>query len=484
MGESSQATTIVALATGSPDGALAVIRLSGPELKKVAERMGLALPPPRRASRKKIFLEPPQARPLDPALEPASGLGLTALEQGTGPDREYEEAIVIWMPGPHSFTGEDCLELQIHGGALNVQQVLARCLAAGAVAARRGEFSRRAFAHGKMTLDQAEGISTLLAAQSTAELQQARRLLRGELGEAVQGLRQSLFTLRIEIEAHLDFAEDVEERSFAATVQSWQGRVEAVAAQLRAWIKQYKQDQKRQSDYCVVLAGPPNAGKSSLFNALLGKQRALVSSRAGTTRDVVDSPWWIEGLPARLVDTAGVRESSDELEAAGIALGQKEIALADLVIWVEASDAPPVPEDLRERLLERREHMLVESKGDLGRRRDTWIGVAALDRESPDSAHLHEIYARVHEHYRSWQEQHPSPWLGLARHVDCARRALSDLEAAVSQLQGDTVVALELVAFNLGSAESSLNEIIGRDHSGPVGEEVLHAIFSSFCIGK
>jgi tRNA modification GTPase len=432
--------TIAGVATGTPDGGVAIIRISGPQANEVAAAViqGGALPKPRVASVRQLVLG--------------------------------EHAVVVVMPGPRSFTGEDVVELQIHAGVRNVAQVLEAVLEAGAVAAGPGEFTRRAFDNGRLSLDRAEGIAALIGAQTQAALEQARRLVAGELGREVEAVRERVERLRIEVEANLDFPEDVDSRDMA--------RFEAEAAYLGAeverWLAGFERGRSARTKARVVIAGPPNAGKSALFNALLGQRRALVSAEAGTTRDYVEAELVLAGRELNLIDTAGLRESDNLVEVAGVELGREQIAGADVIVWVEGAEQALHP-DVEMELAEAGGAAIVwvENKRDLGPRREGWLSVSAEQGQGLD-----ELQQAIRDALRTDDEQ----WIGLARHRDRAREARDALAEAGVLLQ--TSAGLELVALSLAVASRSLGEITGRTQLGAVGEDVLRAIFSSFCIGK
>ncbi|MEE9382389.1 MAG: tRNA modification GTPase [Nannocystaceae bacterium] len=431
--------TIVGIATGTPDGGVAIVRVSGVRAAAIARKLAGKLGAPRHLVRRRLRL----------------------------PSGE-EDALVVWMPAPNSFTGEDVCELHVHAGEQNVREVVGGVLKLGAVAAGPGAFSRRAFANGKMTLDQAEGVAALIAARTLEGLEGARRLCAGELGREVSALEAKLGRLRVEIEAHLDFPEDV----FEPEVQRWRTEVGACSRNLQTWLRGFEVGKRRRGLPRVVLAGPPNAGKSALFNALLTYERALVSPVAGTTRDYVEAEVEIGPYRCVLVDTAGVRESCDSVEARGVARTRDQVSGADLVVWLEAADTADacgvgdvVPAGARV--------LRLESKRDMGSRRD-WPGVSVV--AGIGLSAIHKWIAR-------WFESDgASPWIGLQRHHERAVEAGAEIEFALLELGGDA--ALEIVAFHLRAAQGQLSEIIGRDELGPVGVDILDAIFERFCIGK
>ncbi len=431
-------TTLVGVATGTPDGGVAIVRLSGPRAETIAISLAGSLGPARALVRRRLAL----------------GGGQT------------EDALVVRMPGPGSLTGEDVVELHVHAGARNVRTVVQACLDAGATAAGAGDFTRRAFERGRLSLDEAEGIAAIIAAQTDAALAQARRLADGELGRAVDALRSALLDLRTEVEANLDFPEDVED----GDVRRWGDAIEAHRARLAAWLRGFEAGRRIREQPRVVLAGPVNAGKSSLFNALLERPRALVSDRPGTTRDYVEASIDLGPHACVLVDTAGLREGEDAVEAAGIALSRDQIGSADVVLWVESADTPPG------RAPSFDAHVIaVETKRDLGCRRSEWVGACCTG----PTANVDAVRAAL----RRWLEANAAEaWIGLARHRDRAREAHAALVRAAEHLHADR--GLELVAFELATAERRIGEIRGHTALGPIGQDVLDRIFSTFCIGK
>lgn len=431
--------TIVGVATGSTDGGVAIIRLSGPQALAIARSMvGEKLPPPRYLGRRRL-----------------------ALESGT-----IEDALVVQMPAPRSFTGEDVVEFHVHGGARNVQEIVDALLTAGARAAGPGEFSRRAFDNGRLSLDQAEGIAALVSAQTRAAVEQARRLIAGELANGVETIARGVAELRTEVEANLDFAEDVG----SADERRWAEEIAGFERTLTGWLGRFEAGRRARERPRVVLAGPPNAGKSSLFNALLGTARAIVAAQPGTTRDYVEASLDLDGVEVALIDTAGLRGAAgDAIEDAGIERSREQIGGGDLILWVEAADA----EEASERA-QAGEVLFVENKRDRGARRDTWLGVSVATGEG---------IAALRQRLREWiGGDRQEPWIGLARHRDRVAEANAALVSATMLLEREEPI--ELIAFELAVAERRLAEISGRSALGALGEDVLDRIFSRFCIGK
>ena len=415
------------------------MRVSGPQASAVLAALGVTKPPPARR------------------------LVRRALELGGG---QTEDGLVAWMPGPRSFTGEDVAELHVHAGERNVRAVVEACLRAGGTAAGRGDFSRRAFELGALSLDQAEGIAAVIGAQTDEALAQARRLAAGELGRAVESIRDAVIGLRTEVEANLDFPEDVDD----GHVTRWRAEVSEMLSRVRRWLAGFEAGRRGRERARFVLAGPPNAGKSSLFNALLGRRRALVADVPGTTRDYVEAEYAVGPHGAWLIDTAGLRGDAGAIEAAGIEMSREQVEQADLVLWVQASDGGEVERpEFSAPVLE------VETKRDLGVRRASAIGVTLGDAPSG----LEDVEAALAQWFAEGRDQ---AWIGLARHRDRAAETVDALERAEALLGEDG--ALELIAFELGVAEARLAAITGRTQLGPVGDDVLDRIFSSFCIGK
>ncbi len=436
--------TLVGVATGRPDGGVAIVRLSGPRARTILASMIVGSVP---AARQLV------RRPLQ-------------LDGG-----EREDGLVVIMPGPGSFTGEDVVELHVHAGERNVAAVVRALLELGAKAAGAGDFSRRAFELGRLSLDEAEGIAAVIGAQTEAALAQARRLAAGELGRDVEAERRGLVELRAEIEANLDFPEDVD----AGDVSRWREEAAARGSAVKRWLDRFEAGRRARSKARVVLAGPPNAGKSSLFNALLGRPRALVADQPGTTRDYVEAELELERHCCVLVDTAGLREGAEAIEQAGVELSRAQVEGADVVLWIEVADAGAADELAME--ASGATVIRIESKRDRGVRRPGWLGVTL--RPGAAAEGLEAVRGSLLAWFHAGRDQ---AWIGLERHHRCAREALAAIDEARAHLQDDE--RLELAAFALGLGEARLGEITGRSALGPVGEEVLASIFARFCIGK
>ncbi len=390
-----------------------------------------------------------------------------------------DEGIALFFPAPHSFTGEDVLELQGHGGPVIMDLLLARVLELGARPARPGEFSERAFLNDKLDLAQAEAIADLIASDTAAAARAALRSLQGEFSQRVRELVEGLIELRMYVEAAIDFPE--EEIDFLAdgviaarlgALRERLGDLQAVAGQGRLL----------RDGMTVVIAGRPNAGKSSLLNALAGREAAIVTAVPGTTRDVLREHISIDGMPLHAIDTAGLRASDDLVEREGIRRAWAEIAAADRILLVVDDRGGLTAEEraLREQLPENTPVTVLFNKIDLSGRplmvRDgEWGTEIWLSAKTGAGLDL------LREHLKTCMGYHGGGegiFMARRRHLDALERATMALERAAHQLE--VVRAGELVAEELREAQNALSEITGDF----TPEDLLERIFSSFCIGK
>lgn len=434
-------TTLFAPATGPGRSAVSVIRISGPASADVIRHLAGPLPAPRRLSLR--TLRDPDGTPLD-------------------------EALVAWMPGPASFTGEDMVELHLHGG-IAVRSAVLRALAdiPGCRPAEPGAFSRRAFLNGRLDLTEAEGIADLIDAETEAQRRQALRQFDGALGRQVADWRHRLIDLLAGVEAALDFSDegDVDDTALDAALAH---KAQMIRDEVAAVLADARRGERLRDGFTVVLAGPPNAGKSTLLNALSRREAAIVSSTPGTTRDVIEIRCDLGGLPVILVDTAGLREAGDAIEAEGIRRTQARMQGADLVVMLEGPEAeavalgsmPAVPV------------LQVRTKRDLDPGAvlpDTMIGISALTGSGLDRL-MTAIEAEAARAVGNGdalitRERHR---LGLSR----CREHLDRLLAGAA--------LPELAAEDLRLAVRALGEVAG--HVGV--EEMLDRLFAGFCIGK
>ena len=455
------AETIAALATAPGRGAVAIVRVSGPAAREVAGR---------------VFRS---ARPLRPRF--AARGTIVAPDGGT-----IDEGLALWFAGPRSYTGEDVLELHVHGSPAVARETLLATLAAGARLANPGEFTRRAFLAGKMDLSAAEAVAEIVAAEHRGAVRSAAANLSGGLAREVERQREVLEETLAELAAALDFPDEVE----APSRETLRGRLSGVRQALEALAATWERGRLVREGVSVAIVGPPNAGKSSLLNALLGSDRALVSEVAGTTRDTIEETLALEaadgkglGFVARLIDTAGIRGHADRLEAAGIARTEKALREARVALVVIDASLPLEAEGRA--LLARtrgRERIVFFNKADLGR--------AAFDgREEPERAAIlgsTADRASVAKLRRALAElvdgdaavDLERPHLATARQADAVLEARRSLNAALATLgQG---APIDLLAGDLLAASAALGELTGRD----AGEALLDRIFARFCLGK
>jgi tRNA modification GTPase len=431
--------TIFATASGHGRAAVCLIRISGPESRTVLERMTERMPEPRRAV-VRTLKDPTTGEPLD-------------------------QALVLWMPGPGSFTGEDQAELQIHGGLATRAAVLR---ALGGIdhcrPAEAGEFTRRAFLNGRMDLAQVEGLADIIDAETEAQRRQAMLQLGGRLGNAAESWRESVLQVLALLEASLDFSdegdvpEDLEEEIL--------GMIDRVRGEIGRAMANRSGERLREG-LTVVLAGPPNAGKSTLLNALARRDVAIVSPIAGTTRDVIEVHCDLGGLPVIIVDTAGLRESGDMIEQEGVSRARARAQDADVVLWLVPPEGEESEPPRAQRLLR------IGTKSDLNWvRHDCDLAIAAATGEG-----LPELIARLEEEASALMGQGDAI-LTRERHRNALERAHAALERARTML----VVhgPLELAAEEVRLAARAVGEITGRVDV----EDVLDRLFSSFCIGK
>jgi tRNA modification GTPase len=442
-----EADTIFAVASGAGHAAIAVVRISGPASFAALAALCGRVPPPRRASLRNL-------RDRDGA--------------------ELDQAMVVWLPGPGSYTGEDSVELFLHGGRAVLDGVAQALVRFGARPAEAGEFTRRAFLNGKMDLTEAEAVHDLVAAETTAQRRQALRQLDGALGTIYRGWADRLRVLLAQQEALIDFPdEDLPPEIEAAVLAELAALGEEVAVHL----DDERRGERLREGLVFAVTGRPNVGKSSLVNALAERDVAIVSAMPGTTRDALETRVVLGGVPVTLVDTAGLRASTDAIEAEGVRRALARAADADLVVVViepgeqaGEQEAPPPLAGGEGEYVVAASHLLVMNKLDLGSVAPVdAIGVSALTGEGLDT-----LRARLGAAARSLTESAGPPPLTQARH----RAALQ--EAAARLADAGIADLAELRAEDLRLALRALGRI-----TGSVGvEDILDTLFSRFCIGK
>ena len=455
--------TIVAPATAPGQGAVAIVRLSGPQALAILDSLW-------RPFRAGIKPEP-RRMVLGEVIDPATGTLL-------------DRAIAVRMPAPRTFTGEDVAEIHCHGGTYLVRRILAAAMAAGARMAEQGEFTRRAFLNGRIDLTEAEAIADLVAARSEGALRLALGQMAGALSERITKLRAQLISIRAHLEAEIDFADEDLDLPSRGEIASSLGELGEDVAILH---QSFAAGRLAREGARAVIVGKPNVGKSSVLNLLLGIERAIVTAVPGTTRDVIEDSIQLGPLPLVLQDTAGVRESTDEVETIGIARTFRSLAEADLVLAVfdasrplDADDALVV-ERCRGRsgvaLLNKRDLPPVTSAENL---RSAGLAMPII----PFSALRGDGLESLRIEVARQAEEIAGPGLAAGvvisreRHRAALGRALKALATARESLEAR--MPPEIVAVDIAAAADALGEITGEIHS----EDVLDAIFREFCIGK
>jgi tRNA modification GTPase len=443
--------TIAAIATPPGIGGVGIVRISGPGTRALGQALLVSLPEARHAGFRRF---------LDAAGAP------------------IDEGIALFFPAPNSFTGEDVLELQGHGGPVVMDLLLQRCLECGARIAQPGEFSQRAFLNDRLDLAQAEAIADLIESGTAAAARLALRSLEGEFSQKIHQLVESMIGLRIYVEAAIDFPEEEIDFLSDTKVSTDLREIRENLAQL---IASARVGRLMRDGLTLVIAGLPNAGKSSLLNGLSQRDSAIVTEIPGTTRDLLRERIQIDGLPLHLIDTAGLRDSDDRIEQEGVRRARGEIEQADRILWVYDSAGDPHNLGLAQaRLPERVPLTLIRNKIDIGREspaRRRIDGVTELSLSARDGTGMDLLRAYLKESVGYHGEQE-GEFIARRRHVDALNRASEHLLSGEAALLGSA--SGELLAEDLRQAQSALSEITGAFTS----DDLLGRIFSSFCIGK
>jgi tRNA modification GTPase len=431
--------TVFAIATGNVRAAIAVVRMSGGNCGNLITRLCGRLPAPRRAT-------------------------LCALRDGAG--SVLDRALVLWMPGPASYTGEDSAELHLHGGRAVMRAVTDRLMALGARAAEAGEFTRRAFMNGRMDLLEAEGIADLVAAESEAQRRQALRQMEGRQSAILQDWAGRLRRMLSWQEALIDFPD---EDLPAETEQKLRDDVAALAVEMAAAAAGAQRGVRLRDGLVVAVVGAPNAGKSSLVNALSGRDVSIVSAVPGTTRDAIEAMIELAGVPVILVDTAGLRATDDEVEAEGVRRAQARAASADIVLHVLDCTVTGAHEDRSSYLSQAAMQVTVYNKSDLGPAPTHALGVSA--KTGSGMAALETALGAAAQNLTASGD---SAVLTRQRHIVALREATASLLAArdapLPELRGED---LRMALRALGAITGAVDV-----------ESILDTVFGAFCIGK
>lgn len=436
--------TIAAIASAAGRGGIGIVRLSGPQAREVAEKICARALRPRHAHRVRFH------------------------------DRDGEvvdDGLALWFRAPASYTGEDVVELQAHGSPVVLDALLETCCAHGARRARAGEFSERAWENGRLDLAQAEAVADLIAAGDLRAARAARRSLEGEFSQRVDALARTLLALRVQIEASIDFADEELDADGEAKLRQ---RLQGARTQLEALLAAAEQGRRLRDGLHAVIVGPPNAGKSSLLNALAGSDRAIVTDVPGTTRDLLQETLRVDGVELTLVDTAGLREEGDAIEREGMRRARGELARADAaLVVVDARDPEAGRAAVEGALAGVPEIVWLHNKRDL-----LPSDAAAAPGAIPISARTGEGLDALHARLRALAGGGgEGAFSARARHVEALRRADTLLNEAAA---GFAASRPELAADSLRRAHDALGEITGR----MLPDALLGHIFATFCIGK
>jgi tRNA modification GTPase len=451
--------TIFALSSGRPPAAIAVVRVSGPKAGAALEKLTSRIPEPRKAALVRV-------------RDPESG-------------EVIDEALALWFPAPHSETGEDVVELQLHGGHAVVAGVLdALAKIEGCRLAEPGEFTRRAFENGRLDLTAVEGLADLIGAETPAQRRQAFRQLKGLIGDRAEAWRQRLIEALALVEARIDFSDeaDVPEDLLGPAVYAAQQLRSEIAAALASGGR----GERLREGLVVAIAGPPNAGKSTLLNRLARREAAIVSPYAGTTRDIIEVHLDLDGYPVTLLDTAGIRESAEPVEREGVRRARERAEGADLVLWVTDGSAA--------------DRMVFPEKNFAGASR-IWLVVNKVDLAEPGNAGakqtlkneyeficyvsaavgtgMEELVGRLAGFAKAYFSTVETGIVTRARHRHLFEETVAALDRALAEA-GKPGEHEELIAEELRAAATALGRLTGRVDV----EDILDVIFRDFCIGK
>jgi len=445
-------TTIAAIATAPGMGAVGLIRVSGPEAFSMLSQCL------------------PEAKDCGGFTERMATLTKIVDTEGD----TIDEVLLTCFHGPRSYTGENVVEIACHGGVLVMRQVLQRLLGVGIQPAEAGEFSKRAFLNGKMDLTQAEAVMDLISAQTELAMRAAHEQLQGKLGDHAEEIRQEILSIAAHVEAYIDFPEEDIDTDTGAALSE---RLHTCRASISKLLQTAEQGRILREGVRTVIYGSPNAGKSSLLNEMLGYERAIVSDIEGTTRDTVEEVLNLEGIPVRLIDTAGMRETEDVIEQQGVSRTLAQVETADLILEVVDGSQPCVHR-LTDEEVGSRHHILVINKTDLEIHQD-WRDTDGVMISCTQGDGLEVLVRKIAEELSMGAAEWGGHAVAInARHQSCLKRAESSLQAAKSTLEsGD---GAEFISVDLRESMEAIGEIAGRIDT----EELLGEIFSSFCIGK
>jgi tRNA modification GTPase len=444
------AETIAAISTPAGEGAIALVRISGPDAVRIADTIFRGKEKPSQFAS--------HVQHLGEIVNAAGEL--------------VDQVMISVHRAPSSYTGEDVVEVACHGGTLVTAKVLETCLRAGARAARPGEFTERAFHNGKMDLTQAEAVIDLIRARSDLALRSATEQLEGKLGQKIAEIRQSMIDLLAHIEASVDFSE---EGISPDKDEQLRQRIESTSAEIRALLATADYGRLLRDGVRIVIYGATNAGKSSLLNRLLGYERVIVSETHGTTRDTIEEAMNLQGIPVRLLDTAGLRASTSHVEREGIARTERSLQTADLRLHVLDRNAPPPPHFGQQGT--NGNDLLVLNKSDLSEHA-AWRDTEAVRLSCLTGEGMVELEKAILSRIGKQNLRPENSFAINMRHRDCLRRALEACARAATAL--DQKLSAEYLSVDLNEALAAVGEVIGTTDV----EQILDSVFGQFCIGK
>ncbi|MBQ9790117.1 MAG: tRNA uridine-5-carboxymethylaminomethyl(34) synthesis GTPase MnmE [Clostridia bacterium] len=442
--------TIVALSTPAAAGAISIVRMSGKNAVQIAD---------------KLFVSVKGKKPSEfiPRM----------LELGTFNTGSFKEhCMCVRFNAPFSYTGENVVEFQLHGGMKITEGVIAACIKAGARMASAGEFTKRAFLNGKMSLASAEGMMDMINAESEAEIRAGYNLLQGELSKLAKTAQDELTDLLSEIEVSFDYPEETIEYVTKNTVKT---RLMALYEKINATLQTANTGKLLKNGVGILILGKPNAGKSSLLNALLSFERAIVTDIAGTTRDTIEDTFVIDGTKFNVIDTAGIRDTDDIVEKIGVDKAKSLISGADLVIYVKDGSTPDSAEDKQiQNLLLNKKHIVAINKSDLMGHYDPKENEIVIS--AKNNVGIQELKNKIYQISTDGYAVSSNIIITNERHKDALSRAAESIMTAITNME----MSLDLISIDLKLAYSALGEITGNT----TGEDIIDAIFSKFCLGK
>lgn len=440
--------TIVAISTGSTNGAISIVRLSGKNAIEIADM---------------IFCSNSGKKP--------SQLESRFLELGKLKANNFvEQAMCVVFRAPASYTGENLVEFQCHGGLKIASGVVETCISLGARLANNGEFTKRAFVNGKMSLSAAEGMMDMINAETDAQVRAGYELLSGELSAVAEEGQLELTDLLSEIEVSFDYPEEqIEYITKANTLE----RLNALSEKIDKVLQSAKTGQLISTGIKILIVGKPNVGKSSLLNKLVNRERAIVTDIPGTTRDTIEESFELGGIKAKIVDTAGIHDTTDMVEKLGVEKAKKLVDSADIVLFVTDGSKPLTKEDQDIfDLIKTKEYIAISNKADLGGGTQKAIKISSVTGEG-----IEELKSEILKKFASPTLTEGGVIITNQRHKQALANALASINNAIAEIQNQT---LDLISIDLKLAYSYLGEITGNT----TGEDIIDAIFSKFCLGK